>query len=160
MEYSSRIFSDDETNLLDFPFVKEGVPVCKLVLTNPQDADQRYVASLFQSYFRFYYQKKENKKVILSVSGISNAAATDIKMVIEIKGRAATGVKRDGNTLYFRAETGDQAKDIARKFMRVLDRKYVWYPTLGDTYSFEPESWSSLMKKKGLFGTILEPETK
>jgi len=155
VEYASRIFTDGETDLLAFPFVKDGVPVCTLALTNPQSEDQKYVASLFQSYFQFYYQKKEDKKVLLPVSGMAGVG-TDAKMVIEIKPRMTPGVKRVGNTIYLRAETGDQAKDVARKFMRVLDRKYTWCPALGDTYSFEPATWTEVMKKKGLFGTILE----
>ena len=74
---------------------------------------------------------------------------------IDIRKKGINGIKKQGDILYIREKTGEQAKDMTRKLLRVLDKKYVWFGKFGYRSPFEPAYVGSVLKEKGLTGTIL-----
>ena len=155
MSYTSTVFASSEPEISSFPFVRDAKPACVIALGDPANADQQYVAWMIQNYFRFFYQKTENQKVLLPVKPLAEAD-TGANVVVEIKSGAVAGVRKDGETLRISATTGAQAKELTRKLLRVLDRKYVWIGKFGETYYFEPDYWNKVITEKGLMGTIID----
>jgi len=146
--FASKLFALSDSNLLGFPFLKDGQPNVTLVIPGGASATPRHAAFRLQEYFRTWtgYVQQPAAEVLLPIAEARAGGAGGTVTFALTPGKPAR-VARDGGNLTISAP--DDAALLTATFhvLRALDGKY-WFPG---------KLWGTVLNVRvGLAGTVLE----
>lgn len=148
VNFVSNALALKDSELADFPFLKDGKANCTLVV--PADASEptRHAAFRVQEYFRYWTGRVQEPpaEVLLPIVPTGTPVQGPTVQFIIAAHTPARLTLENGN-LVFRAPNEDRLLETVFETLRALDRKY-WFPE---------RLWGTVLNTRvGLAGTIVE----
>ncbi len=168
VRFASSRFLLSKEELLDYPFVTNGVPACAIVTGDQPDANEQLAAWKIQDYFRFWHaQHQPPAEVLIPIRKVSEVTGRSNLVFIGLPGPdLALGssfvpagpegsVQRlvPEKVLLIAGTNTEQTVEVLWDTLAALDERY---PYVGEfpyqRFASEPTPTGALRKKAGLFG--------